>query len=107
MFLHPQIQNDLYLQIYDMEYVVAWVWIDNVCPFLTQSDLSLQSSNDTFPTAMHIATVTEIHNRLLPEMQRLHDALQEKSTAFKDIIKIGRTHLMVRLICLSVLFIVA
>ena len=53
-----------------------------------------QSSNDTFPTAMHIAAVEEIHRRLLPMVKKLRDALQKKSEEFKDIIKIGRTHLM-------------
>ncbi len=53
-----------------------------------------QSSNDTFPAAMHIATVEEIHRRLIPMITKLRDALAEKSEAFKDIIKIGRTHLM-------------
>ncbi|MBW4516637.1 MAG: class II fumarate hydratase [Timaviella obliquedivisa GSE-PSE-MK23-08B] len=53
-----------------------------------------QSSNDTFPTAMHIAAVEEIHRRLLPMTARLRDSLAEKATAFDDIIKIGRTHLM-------------
>lgn len=53
-----------------------------------------QSSNDTFPTAMHIATVQEIHRRLIPMITKLRDALQKKSEEFKDIIKIGRTHLM-------------
>lgn len=52
-----------------------------------------QSSNDTFPTAMHIAAVEEIHHRLLPALQTLRNALNDKATAFKDIIKIGRTHL--------------
>ncbi|MBL0318783.1 MAG: class II fumarate hydratase [Alphaproteobacteria bacterium] len=52
-----------------------------------------QSSNDTFPTAMHIAAVEEIHHRLIPSLTYLRDALQAKSDAFKDIIKIGRTHL--------------
>ncbi|CAN3377271.1 hypothetical protein DIURU_003479 [Diutina rugosa] len=52
-----------------------------------------QSSNDTFPTVMHIAAVTEINNQLLPELTKLRDALQAKSDEFKDIIKIGRTHL--------------
>jgi fumarate hydratase class II len=52
-----------------------------------------QSSNDSFPTAMHIAAVTEIHQRLLPALRHLHDALAEKAAAFADIIKIGRTHL--------------
>ena len=53
-----------------------------------------QSSNDTFPTAMHIAAVEEIHRRLIPMVTRLRDTLKKKSDAFKDIIKIGRTHLM-------------
>jgi fumarate hydratase, class II len=53
-----------------------------------------QSSNDTFPTAMHIAAVEEINRRLLPMTARLRDSLAEKATAFDDIIKIGRTHLM-------------
>jgi fumarate hydratase class II len=51
-----------------------------------------QSSNDTFPTAMHIAAVLEIHNSLLPGMKMLHEALVGKSEEFKDIVKIGRTH---------------
>jgi fumarate hydratase class II len=53
-----------------------------------------QSSNDTFPTAMSIAAVEEITHRLLPALQRLQEALEEKAAAFADIIKIGRTHLM-------------
>ncbi|MGD8307260.1 MAG: class II fumarate hydratase, partial [Ignavibacteria bacterium] len=53
-----------------------------------------QSSNDTFPTAMHIAAVEEIHRRLITMVTKLRDALQKKSKEFKDIIKIGRTHLM-------------
>lgn len=53
-----------------------------------------QSSNDTFPTAMHIAAVEQIHHRLIPMVTKLLDALQQKSEEFKDIIKIGRTHLM-------------
>lgn len=52
-----------------------------------------QSSNDTFPTAMHIAAVEEIHHRLLPALQTLRNALNDKAEAFKSIIKIGRTHL--------------
>lgn len=52
-----------------------------------------QSSNDTFPTAMHIAAVLTLSRKLLPQLKKLRDALAEKSTAFKDIIKIGRTHL--------------
>ncbi|HVB70594.1 MAG TPA: class II fumarate hydratase [Acidimicrobiales bacterium] len=53
-----------------------------------------QSSNDTFPTAMHIAAALEITGRLIPSVRRLRDALSNKSAAFADIIKIGRTHLM-------------
>jgi len=53
-----------------------------------------QSSNDTFPTAMHIAAVEEIHRRLIPMVRKLRDALQKKSEKFNDKIKIGRTHLM-------------
>lgn len=53
-----------------------------------------QSSNDTFPTAMHIAAVEEVHRRLIPMVTKLRDALAKKSEEFKDIIKIGRTHLM-------------
>ncbi|ELR98679.1 class II fumarate hydratase [Gloeocapsa sp. PCC 73106] len=53
-----------------------------------------QSSNDTFPTAMHIAGVTGIQQGLLPQLNKLKNALHSKAIAFKDIIKIGRTHLM-------------
>jgi fumarate hydratase class II len=53
-----------------------------------------QSSNDTFPTAMHIAAVVEITSRLVPAVTRLRDAVDEKATAFATITKIGRTHLM-------------
>ncbi len=51
-----------------------------------------QSSNDTFPTAMHIAIATTAHDILLPGLEKLHAALAAKSNEFKDIIKIGRTH---------------
>ncbi len=51
-----------------------------------------QSSNDTFPTAMHIACAEEIHHRLIPALQKLRNALNDKAMAWKDIIKIGRTH---------------
>jgi fumarate hydratase class II len=53
-----------------------------------------QSSNDTFPTAMHIAAAEELTNALLPSVRALRDALADKAEAFKDITKIGRTHLM-------------
>lgn len=52
-----------------------------------------QSSNDTFPTAMHIATAIAMNEKLLPAVRTLRDGLAEKMRAFKDIIKIGRTHL--------------
>jgi fumarate hydratase class II len=52
-----------------------------------------QSSNDTFPTAMHIAAVEEIESRLVPAVARLRDTLRAKSQAFVDVVKIGRTHL--------------
>ncbi len=51
-----------------------------------------QSSNDTFPTAMHIATATTARDVLLPGLEKLHRALEKKVAAFEDIIKIGRTH---------------
>ncbi len=51
-----------------------------------------QSSNDTYPTAMHIACAEEIVHRLLPALQKLRNALNDKAQAWKDIIKIGRTH---------------
>ncbi len=51
-----------------------------------------QSSNDTFPTAMHIACAEEVVNRLLPALKHLQEALEAKARAWKDIIKIGRTH---------------
>ncbi|KAM9315851.1 fumarate hydratase, mitochondrial [Gastrophryne carolinensis] len=51
-----------------------------------------QSSNDTFPTAMHIATAKEVHEVLLPALKKLHNALELKSKEFSNIIKIGRTH---------------
>ena len=51
-----------------------------------------QSSNDTFPTAMHIAAAEEITHRLLPALQQLENALNDKAQAWSQIIKIGRTH---------------
>ena len=51
-----------------------------------------QSSNDTYPTAMHVACAEEIVHRLLPALHKLRDALNGKAGEFKDIIKIGRTH---------------
>jgi fumarate hydratase, class II len=51
-----------------------------------------QSSNDTYPTAMHIACAEEIHHRLLPALRHLHQALDAKAEAWMHIVKIGRTH---------------
>ena len=53
-----------------------------------------QSSNDTFPTAMHIAAVVEMSERLMPALSRLRDALDAKASAYAGVTKIGRTHLM-------------
>ncbi|MDO7253526.1 class II fumarate hydratase [Helicobacter cappadocius] len=52
-----------------------------------------QSSNDTFPTAMHIVSVLEITHKLLPSIEKLHKTFKQKSDEFKSIVKIGRTHL--------------
>jgi fumarate hydratase class II len=52
-----------------------------------------QSSNDTFPTAMHVAAALEVTERLLPSVRALRDALDAKARAFADVVKIGRTHL--------------
>lgn len=53
-----------------------------------------QSSNDSFPTAMHIAAADQVVNHLIPALTHLHTALEAKAAEFKDIVKIGRTHLM-------------
>jgi fumarate hydratase class II len=53
-----------------------------------------QSSNDVFPTVMHVAAALEIKERLLPAVAALRGAIDEKSAAFADIVKVGRTHLM-------------
>ncbi|CAN5831266.1 class II fumarate hydratase [soil metagenome] len=53
-----------------------------------------QSSNDTFPTAMHVAAYGEIVDRVLPSLRRLHGALDAKAREFDHVVKIGRTHLM-------------
>lgn len=52
-----------------------------------------QSSNDVFPTAMHIAAVEQLHSALIPSLTTLHNALEAKAVAWNEIIKIGRTHL--------------
>ncbi len=53
-----------------------------------------QSSNDTFPTAMHIAAYMKLVKSTIPQLQGLRDTLQKKATAFMDVVKIGRTHFM-------------
>ena len=64
-------------------------------PIHPNDDVNMaQSSNDTFPTAMHIAAAEEINHRLLPSLKRLTEALDAKAHFFDPIIKIGRTHVM-------------
>jgi fumarate hydratase class II len=64
-------------------------------PIHPNDDVNMsQSSNDTFPTAMHIAAVIEMEDKLFPALSLLHDTLKEKAEQFMDIVKIGRTHLM-------------
>ena len=53
-----------------------------------------QSSNDTFPTALHVAAVLQIERELLPALRYLQQALEQKAVQFDDVIKIGSTHLM-------------
>ena len=52
-----------------------------------------QSSNDTFPTVMHLATAVESHQKLLPALEKFHQALVKKADEFRHLIKVGRTHL--------------
>jgi len=52
-----------------------------------------QSSNDTFPTAMHIAVVEELHRQLYPKVEVLRNTLADKAEQYKDLVKVGRTHL--------------
>ena len=64
-------------------------------PIHPNDDVNMsQSSNDVFPTAMHVAVATMAHERLLPALGGLHEALDSKAREFRSIIKIGRTHLM-------------
>jgi len=64
-------------------------------PIHPNDDVNMsQSSNDTFPTAMHIAAAEEMVHRLIPAVTKLRDALAVKQAEFDDIVKIGRTHLM-------------
>jgi fumarate hydratase class II len=53
-----------------------------------------QSSNDTFPAAMHIAAAERLHDALIPAVKRVHQAIDAKAREFADVVKIGRTHLM-------------
>jgi fumarate hydratase class II len=63
-------------------------------PIHPNDDVNMsQSSNDTFPAAMHIAAATETSRKLLPAVKRLRDVLDAKTKEFKDVVKIGRTHL--------------
>ena len=63
-------------------------------PIHPNDDVNLcQSSNDTFPTAMHLATVLELDGRLIPSVTALHDLIAAKARAWVDVVKIGRTHL--------------
>src|SRR5450756_3142549 len=52
-----------------------------------------QSSNDTFPTAMHVAAVRMVQDAVIPNVRALRDAIEAKSAAWRDVVKIGRTHL--------------
>src|SRR5271167_2760985 len=64
-------------------------------PIHPNDDVNMsQSSNDTFPTAMHIAAAEEVTHDLIPSVRKLRDALAGKAKEFADIVKIGRTHLM-------------
>src|SRR6266852_4164777 len=64
-------------------------------PIHPNDDVNMsQSSNDTFPTAMHVAAAAEVTRDLIPSVKKLRDALDRKAREFADIVKIGRTHLM-------------
>jgi fumarate hydratase, class II len=64
-------------------------------PIHPNDDVNMsQSSNDTFPTAMHIAAASRVAEVLIPAVERLRDAIQEKAREFQEVVKIGRTHLM-------------
>src|SRR5438132_5568404 len=64
-------------------------------PIHPNDDVNMsQSSNDTFPTAMHVAAAEEMVHRLIPAVTKLRNALAEKQAEFDDVVKIGRTHLM-------------
>jgi fumarate hydratase, class II len=68
--------------------------IGSKTPIHPNDDVNMsQSSNDTFPTAMHVAAVNEIADRLLPRVGALADAIAAKAALWRDVVKIGRTHL--------------
>src|SRR6058998_2149545 len=72
--------------------VIATLAGDDVHP---NDDVNMgQSSNDVFPSAVHLAALDEITNDLLPALERLAEALQAKAAEFDDVVKAGRTHLM-------------
>jgi fumarate hydratase, class II len=63
-------------------------------PIHPNDDVNLsQSSNDTFPTAMHIAAAERVKNALIPAIQQVHDAIASKASEYANVVKIGRTHL--------------
>src|SRR5207302_10404504 len=63
-------------------------------PIHPNDDVNMsQSSNDTFPAAMHIAAAERVKNALIPAIKSVHDAIAAKAKEFKDVVKIGRTHL--------------
>src|ERR1700722_17580067 len=64
-------------------------------PIHPNDDVNMsQSSNDTFPAAMHIAAAERVKDALIPSVRRVHQALDAKAKEFADVVKIGRTHLM-------------
>src|ERR1700757_5279877 len=68
--------------------------IGSKTPVHPNDDVNMgQSSNDTFPTAMHIATVLELEGHLLPQVEALTTAIEAKANEWRDVVKIGRTHL--------------
>jgi fumarate hydratase, class II len=68
--------------------------IGSKAPVHPNDDVNMgQSSNDVFPTAMHVATLLEIERRLVPELEQLAAAIEAKSREWADVVKIGRTHL--------------
>src|ERR1700737_2679282 len=65
-------------------------------PIHPNDDVNMsQSSNDTFPTAMHIAAADRVKNALIPAIQTVHDAIAAKAKEFSNVVKMGRTHLQV------------